>query len=295
MLALTLFVVSARQRNVLLVPLAILGGVGAAEIITLARARNERALLAFGAVIIATALLGIEGRPMREHEYKWTGLAEPDSPEALFDRALILERRGAWPQADALLASIADYRPMRENRAVSSVAYYRAVAGLHLRVPPTVTRELLDRAEREAPGDPHVLALRAVTVDPDAARILDALHDPYTRDFAFALALNAIGEHDRARAMLDALSRRKPRGGAPVPSPAGPAAPSPPSTTDATGAAAPAGPPARASAFRRARLSQTTPQWFERSRAVEPASSSKPPLLRSTAGRFPRSVSSATL
>ncbi len=211
MVALTLFVVSARQRNVLLVPMAILGGVGVAEILALARGRNERALLAFGSVIIATALLGIEGRPMREHDYRWMRRGEPDDPAVLFDRARALENRGAWRQAEAILATISDYRPLRGNRGVSSVAYSRARAALRLGVPVTVIRELLDRAEHEAPGDPFVLALRAVTIDPDAAEVLDALHDPYTRDFALAVALADIGERARALAMLESLAVRMPR------------------------------------------------------------------------------------
>ncbi|HEX7829745.1 MAG TPA: hypothetical protein VF787_08815 [Thermoanaerobaculia bacterium] len=208
MLALTLFVVSARQRNIVLVPVAILGGIGAAEIIALARKRSDRALLAFGAVLIATALLGIEGNPMREHQYKWTGRAAPDSPEVLFDRARALEENGAWPQAESVLSTITEYQPLRENRAVSSVAYYRARAALRLRVPPTVIAELLDRAEREAPGDPLVLALRALTIDPDAARTLDELHDPLTRDFALAAAQFDLGQTARGLALMNSLNAR---------------------------------------------------------------------------------------
>jgi hypothetical protein len=211
MIALTLFVVSARQRNVLLVPLSILGGAGAAEIIALARSRNERALLAFGGVLIATALLGIEGRPMREHEYKWTRRAEADAPELLFDRSLMLEARGAWPQAEIVLAAIASYQPLRENHAVSSVSYYRARSALRMRAPARVIHALLDRAEREAPGDPFVLALRAVATDRNALRALDALHDPYTRDFALALALIDSGHDAMAETMLASLTRRLPQ------------------------------------------------------------------------------------
>lgn len=181
---LTIFVVSARQRNVLLAPLAILGGVGVAQMIVLARARMERALLAFGGVLIAGALLGIETAPMREYDHMWrTALrrpVDPASPAARFDRAIALGRAGRWPEADAVLASLGDYRPMRQAAAVSSVAYYRARAAFALGRPAGV---FLDRAAAEAPADPHVLALRvAQTGDGEAMRLLDALHDAHTRD-----------------------------------------------------------------------------------------------------------------
>ncbi len=157
---LTIFVVSARQRNVLLAPLAILGGAGAAQIVALFRRRLEHGLLAFGAVLIATALLGIETAPMREYDHMWrTALrrpVDPQSPAALFDYAIALERAGRWREADAVLASLGDYRPMRQGTAVSSVAYYRARAALALGRPADA---FLARASREAPGDPHV-ALR---------------------------------------------------------------------------------------------------------------------------------------
>jgi hypothetical protein len=182
--ALTIFVVSARQRNVLLVPLAILGGAGAAEIVALLRHRIERGLLVFGAVLIATAILGIEGRPMREHAYRWSGIAEPDGPERLFDRAVEYAQRGEWLRAEAILSMIPEYRPMRGNRVVSSVAYYRARAAIHLRMSSQRVQELLDAAQREAPGDPFVLALRAAHGDREASKRLDALHDPATRDLA---------------------------------------------------------------------------------------------------------------
>jgi hypothetical protein len=63
---------------------------------------------------------------------------------------------------------------------VSSVAYYRAHAALALGRP---SDALIERALVEAPGDPNVLALRAaVSMDHEAARLLDELHDRFTRD-----------------------------------------------------------------------------------------------------------------
>ena len=183
---LTIFVVSARQRNVLLAPLAILGGIGVAEIVALARSRMEHALLAFGAVLIATALLGIESAPMREYDYMWRRAlhlpVDPLSPPHLFDQAIALERAGRWRDADVVLSLLGEYRPMRQSAAISSVAYYRARAAIAMGRSPDA---FLERAYAEAPGDPHVLALRAATVmDHQAARLLDELHDPVTRDRA---------------------------------------------------------------------------------------------------------------
>ena len=68
----------------------------------------------------------------------------------------------------------------------------------------------IDRAIAEAPGDPHVLALRSLTVDPNAGRTLDDLHDPFTRDFALATAHADLGDKPRARAMFEDLTRRFP-------------------------------------------------------------------------------------
>lgn len=263
MTALVAFNVSSRQRNALLAPLAILAGAGVAEIISLARARSERALLAFGGVMIAIPLLGIEGNPMREDSYNWwtwlrasearteaykareqgdrmraiqfasaasildieaeplvgdqtlarTALAaagQMQSPQRLFDVAVALEKANAWREAEAILATITGYRPRRENRAVSSVAYYRARAALRLGVPPVAFRKLIDEAIDEAPGDPHVLALRSITVDPDARRVLDSMHDPFTRDLALAVAYADLGDRARADALLTGLIARIP-------------------------------------------------------------------------------------
>lgn len=261
--ALVAFNVSSRQRNALLAPLAVLGGIGVAELVALARAKNERALLTFAGVMIAIPLLGIEGTPMREDAYNWWShlrasqaraeafrarergervraielaaeasildpvdaplVSEPmlaraalavagqaDAPQRLFDVALALEKAGAWREAEAVLASIEDYRPRRENRAVSSVAYYRARAALHLGTPKMTVASLLDRAEREAGGDPNVLALRSLTIEPAARRRLDRLHDPFTRDLALAVAYEDLGQPQRGAAIRADLARRFP-------------------------------------------------------------------------------------
>jgi len=261
--ALVTFNVSSRQRNALLAPLAILGGAGAAAIVRLARQRNERAFLAFGAAVILTPILGIEGAPMREDAYNWWATLQGDafrdaaiqaraqgdrpraaafaaeasilrieerplvsaatlvpvalgeatktsSPQRLFDIAIALEKGGAWIEANAILKRIADYEPLRENRAVSSIAYYRARAAIHLHAPPAVIAAFIDDAESQAPGDPDVLALRAVLGDATARTHLDALHDPFTRDDALARAYADLGDTARANALLEGIRRRLP-------------------------------------------------------------------------------------
>lgn len=179
MIALTVFVVSARQRNVLLAPLAILAGAGASTIITLARTKLERALLLLGATLIATALLGIETQPMREYDYlERVALhlpIDPLSAPALFDRAIALQRLGRLPESDQLLASISDYHPYRQTAAVSSVSYYRARAT-------TNPSPFIVRALAESPGDPHILALA------NDRATLERLHDPLTVEEAMQSA-----------------------------------------------------------------------------------------------------------
>jgi hypothetical protein len=260
---LLMFNVSSRQRNALLVPLSVLGGVGAARIISLIRPRTERALLAFGAVMVLTPLLGIEGSPMREDAYNWSAvltadalrtsavrareegnrlaaardataasILEPSEPPLVsernlrdfalqiakdsdadpqrFDAAIALQKSGAWAESERILATLTRYRPLRENRAVSSVAYYRARAAMRLGRPAEEVRTLLDAAIRESPGDPHVLALRYVAGDARALPVLDAIHDPFTRDFALAAAYADAGDTPRADALLAAIEQRIP-------------------------------------------------------------------------------------
>jgi len=239
--ALIVFNVSARQRDALLPPLAILAAVGVAEIV---RLRDAQLWIACGAVVAVTLLLGIDGPPQREDAYAWwgsqqAGLAEAAgrrdvasvlrtaSPPAVdarslrtaamqaagagdelrFDAAIALEKANAWGEADAVLAMLADYTPRRDNRAVSSVAYYRARATRHLGRDP---RAFLDRAAADAPGDPDVLAARAVAGDATSSQRLDLLHDPFTRDYALARAREDAGDRAGAHALRERLLRAFP-------------------------------------------------------------------------------------
>jgi hypothetical protein len=124
------------------------------------------------------------------------------SPPILFDAALAMEKANDWAAADRVLAAISDYTPRRENRAVSSVAFYRARAALHTGGDP---KSFLQRAAADAPGDPDVLAALALHGDREAAAMLDRLHDPFTRDFALAMARLDAGDRTAALALRERL------------------------------------------------------------------------------------------
>ncbi|HEY6843798.1 MAG TPA: hypothetical protein VI391_06495 [Thermoanaerobaculia bacterium] len=172
---LVVFYVTARQRNAMLPPMVILAAAGFAEIV------RRRQLVAATMAIAIAVLLSIDGPAQREDEMGWLGGRNE------FDEAIALEQHGAWAHADAILAQLEDqrYRPMRENRAVSSIAFYRAVAAAHLGRDPL---PLLQQADREAPGNENVLAALAVRGDRAAAQRLVAIHDPLTARRALAAA-----------------------------------------------------------------------------------------------------------
>jgi hypothetical protein len=174
-ITLVLFYVTARQRNALLPPLVILAAAGLAEIIA------RRHVLAVAAAVVIAVLLSINGPAQREDAAGWLG------ERNAFDQAIALEQGERWGEADALLQRLEGegYRPIRENRAVSSIAYYRARAAAHLGRDP---RPFLARAEREAPGNEHVLAMEAAYGDRRAERLLFDLHDPFTARHSLAAA-----------------------------------------------------------------------------------------------------------
>jgi hypothetical protein len=171
---LVVFYVTARQRNAILPALVVLAAAGIAEI-----ARRKQFIApAFGVVIVA-ALLSVNGPAQIEDTNAWRGTRDA------FDQAIILEQQGRWADADRILQQLEDdrFRPMRENRAVSSIAFYRARAALHLGRDP---RALLAQAAADAPGNEHVLALQARLGDREAGRLLVALHDAITARNALA-------------------------------------------------------------------------------------------------------------
>ena len=167
---LILFYVTARQRNALLPPLVVLAAAGFAEIV------KRKHIVAGAIAVVISILLSIDGPAQREDASGWLGVRNQ------FDAAIALENGGRWGEADALLQQLEaeGYRPIRENRAVSSIAYYRALAAMHLGQPRAAVVQLLDRAEKEAPGNEHVLALRG------ERELLFKLHDPITARRALA-------------------------------------------------------------------------------------------------------------
>lgn len=172
-IVLVAFYVTARQRNAMLPAVAVLAAVGVSEIVT------RRHLLAAIAVALIAIILSVNGPEQIEDANGWLGVRNA------FDDALALEQQGRWSDADGILMQLESegYRPIRENRAVSSVAFYRARAALHLGRDP---RPLLARASSDAPGNEHVLALRARLGDRAAGRLLFALHDALTAQRALA-------------------------------------------------------------------------------------------------------------
>jgi hypothetical protein len=165
------FYVTARQRNAIVPAMAVLAAIGLAEIV------KRRHVAAAIAVVIVAVLLSIDGRWQRDDRAGWSGARDE------FDRALALQGGGRWEESDKLLAQL-DAAPHRENRAVPSVAFYRARAAVHLG---RDARPILDRAEQEAPGNEHVLALEARQGSGAARKRLFALHDQMTAERALGM------------------------------------------------------------------------------------------------------------
>lgn len=176
LLILAAFYVTARQRNAILPALVVLAAAGVSEIIA------RRHMVAAITAAVVAVLLSIDGIAQIEDTNAWLGA------RTAFDDAVALEQHGRWIDADRILALLEeqDYRPIRENRAVSSVAFYRARAALHLGRDP---RPFLDRASSDAPGNEHVLGLRARLGDRESGRLLFALHDDLTAQRAIAESL----------------------------------------------------------------------------------------------------------
>jgi hypothetical protein len=165
LIPMVLFYVTARQRNALLPAAAVLAAAGLSEIL-----RRNRMLPAIAAAAVAI-LLSVSGNAQNEDRAGWLGFHN------LFDKAIAMENDGKWQEADVILADLGNYHPVRENRIVNSVAYYRARAAVHLGRDP---KPFLARAAEEAPGNEHVLALLAAHGDQRAGTLLYELHDPFT-------------------------------------------------------------------------------------------------------------------
>lgn len=138
-------------------------------------------------------------------------LAESQPPQRLFDLALVMIEIGRYGDAEYLLRSLETegYRPRRGARWCSSTAYHLARCRL-MASDLSGARPLIERALRQMPGDPRLLALQAVLSDlagnSDQARIsrndLSAMFDPFTRDEALARAYSDTGQPSTAGTLL---------------------------------------------------------------------------------------------
>ena len=136
-------------------------------------------------------------------------LSQADSPQRLFDLAVALQYARDWPTSDEILAWLEenDYHPIRQTKAVDSVAYYRALAALHTGQMEAAER-FLDRASSEDPADPHVLALRTVLLaDERSKEMLALLHDRFTAEMAMARAHYETGNIQTALEVISGVTR----------------------------------------------------------------------------------------
>lgn len=263
---LVIFYVTARQRNGLLAPLVVLGGLGCAAMVrSLRGSESRRAIAALAAVIAAGLVFHHDGWRQREDRHAWISSfasqrllaqargAEPQraatlrahaatwlttytvaspsalvtraavqeiesatAPERLFDLAVVLGRTGQWRLSAEILERLdaAGYRPVRDTRTASSIAYHRAVNQLGLGHRAAASA-LLARARGEAPGDPDILALDALLNDPGATALLSKLHDPFTRDLALARAQAQLGQISQTHVLLGRIERQLPEWPAP--------------------------------------------------------------------------------
>jgi hypothetical protein len=139
-------------------------------------------------------------------------LQSESEPESRFDLAIALQGAGDWASSAKVLDELAadGYRPRRENRAVSSVAYYQARSAVRRRDYTTAHQDL-ERAAREAAGDPSVLASAALDRGSSTAREeLNDLYDPFTVALAIAQAQADRGDARGATATLAALTKAFP-------------------------------------------------------------------------------------
>jgi len=138
-------------------------------------------------------------------------LAEIQPHQRLFDLALVMIKIGRYADAERLLRSLESegYRPRRGARWCSSTAYH--LARCRVMVSDfSGAQPLIERALRQAPGDPRILALHAVLSDlagnsdqADFSRnCLSAMFDPFTRDRALAQAYSDTGQPSTAGPLL---------------------------------------------------------------------------------------------
>jgi hypothetical protein len=242
--AMAIFHVTSRQRNALMPAIAVLAGVAITQIdgkrvIAVALVtvlltyeyppqRENRyfehsketanVLRVDEPALLTTYAVGVDrdlpiAQPGAVRAESLRELAHADSDARRFDIAHGLLVAGEWRMADNLLRPLEQrgYRPWRGLAAVSSVAFYRSIALLHLRQPGEAKRELL-RAQAEAPADDSVLALTAVALgDRDSARHLFDVYDPFTARLAIVRAYMVLRRLPDALNAATALSRDLPQ------------------------------------------------------------------------------------
>jgi len=108
-LVMTLFYVSARQRNALLPPVGVLAGVGVAAISLRFRSgRRVEAIALGGAVLVVGALLTLPSNAARENRYLWSARFESDE---LLRRAALAGSEGRSDESRTLRALAATWNP----------------------------------------------------------------------------------------------------------------------------------------------------------------------------------------
>ncbi len=138
-------------------------------------------------------------------------LTQPQPPQRYFDLALVMIEIGRPADAENLLQTLETqgYQPRRGARWCSSTSYHMARCRL-MASRTSEARSLIERAHRQAPGDPRILALQAVlselagnSVEFEASRrALNAMFDPFTADQALAQAYRDSGQPSAAAPLL---------------------------------------------------------------------------------------------
>lgn len=107
-------------------------------------------------------------------------LRRAESNSDHFDAALAFLRSGDADAADTIIRTLDrnGFAPHRETRAVSSLAYYRAI--IALRRGNSAAAELISKAVEGAPGDADVLALQAAFNPRSPVSRAGAYHDRFT-------------------------------------------------------------------------------------------------------------------
>ncbi len=184
--------------------------VAAIEAQTAPRKEDVATWLARGATFLDRSALDTADPWVVDQEIR-KQLAHPQQPQRYFDLALVMIEIGRLADAEQLLQSLETqgYQPRRGARWCSSTAYHMARCRL-MRGDIPEAHSLIQRAHRQAPGDPRALALQAVlseltgnSVEFEVSRkALNVLFDPFTADQALAQAYRDSGQPSAAVPLL---------------------------------------------------------------------------------------------